>query len=116
MGGTATSFLFDPAGDVGGDVFDGDVSGFCAAEKHHGVTIDKRYIRQVKRDVLSVDIFGVFGRQRPLQLGNILRRKLSAKADLQTFGVLSNCRNLQHNFLTPEESIARRVPSYISAV
>ena len=53
MGGTANAFLFDPANDVGGNVFDGDFPGFGGAKKTHGITVYKRHIGKVQRDVFS---------------------------------------------------------------
>src|SRR5262245_24646052 len=42
---TAAAFLFNPAGDVRGDILDGYIPGSCAAEENHRFSIDEGDVR-----------------------------------------------------------------------
>ena len=96
MRGTAAAFLLDPTGYVGGNIFDGNVPGFCAAQENHRFAVHESDIRQVQRNLSGIRIFQ---RQSLFQLGNVFTGELPAQVHPERFVVFSNCRDLKHGFL-----------------
>ena len=96
----AETFLLDPADHVRRAILDGNVSGFCRAEKHHRLTIDKRDIREIDRHLL---IRGGFTGEQPFDFGQVLFRQLPAEADRKRLLVFFSWTDLQH--FTPAPGI-----------
>ena len=97
MRGVAAAFLLDPARDVGRSIFDGDLPGVHAAQKHHPGAVYEGDVRQVQRDSMVVRASRC---QSLLDFGNVLAGELPVK--MYPDGLFLNARDyLQHILVTP---------------
>jgi hypothetical protein len=93
IGGSADAFLFNPADDVGGNIYDGNLSGFGGTEKTHGVTVYKRHVGKVQRDIL---FWRFSGKDGLFQFGDVFARELTAQLHFDGIVGFPDCGDFQH--------------------
>src|SRR5881628_3705710 len=89
----AESFLLNPADDIGRTIFDRDITRLCRTEKHHGVAVHERDVREINRNRFR----GGFAGQEPLDFWNIFLSQLSTQPQLEVVTIFPIWSDLQHD-------------------